>query len=105
MAQDKIYLGERIQLLLDKAEMSQADLAKRIYVSTPQVSDWCNDILCPRLPTLHKIADLFHVSLDWLVTGEEYRPTAKDLIDAIMDCGPTPDETVSELVAYLERRG
>ena len=63
-------LGENIYRLRTAKNMSQGDLADALEVSRQSVSKWENNSAVPELDKLVKMAQLFGISLDELVTGE-----------------------------------
>lgn len=64
-------LGERILDLRKKAGMSQGALAEVLNVSRQSISKWETNSSVPELDKLVKISEVFNVSLDELVHGEE----------------------------------
>lgn len=64
-------LGENIYALRTEKKLSQTDLAEALEVSRQSVSKWENDNAVPDLERLVKMAELFGVSLDELVTGNQ----------------------------------
>ena len=64
-------LGEKIAHLRVQRGMSQGALAEELEVSRQSVSKWETDTSVPELDKLVKLAKLFDVTLDELVTGEE----------------------------------
>lgn len=70
-------LGENIYRLRTEKNMSQGDLANALEVSRQSVSKWENNSAVPELEKLIKMAELFEVSMDELVTGKTGKePTA-----------------------------
>lgn len=66
-----MQLAETICALRAGAGMSQSELAERLGVSRQSVSKWETGAAVPDLDKLVKLAALFQVSLDRLVTGED----------------------------------
>ncbi len=64
-------LGERIQDLRKKNGYSQEKLATKLNVSRQAVQKWEQNICEPSIDSLTLIANLFDVSLDYLLTGKE----------------------------------
>lgn len=62
-------LGQRIQELRKKANLSQNDLASKIEVSYPQMSRYEIKGVQPPADVLKRLADVFGVSIDYLVNG------------------------------------
>lgn len=63
--------AEKIYLLRNQAEMSQAAFAERLQVSRQTVSKWETGASYPEIEKLIAISDLFHVSIDYLVRENE----------------------------------
>ena len=63
-------LGENIYRLRTERNLSQGGLADALEVSRQSVSKWENNSAVPELDKLVKMAQLFGISLDELVTGE-----------------------------------
>ena len=64
-------LGENIFKHRTNHHLSQGDLANALDVSRQSVSKWENNSAVPELDKLIKMSDLFDVTLDDLVYGEE----------------------------------
>ena len=62
-------LGENIYRLRTEKNMSQGDLADALDVSRQSVSKWENNSAVPELDKLIKMADIFGITLDALVSG------------------------------------
>ena len=62
-------LGENIYKLRTEKNMSQGDLADALEVSRQSVSKWENNSAVPELEKLMKMAQLFGVSIDEMVSG------------------------------------
>ncbi|MCQ2436207.1 MAG: helix-turn-helix domain-containing protein [Clostridia bacterium] len=63
----KNSLNENIKILRTQIGMSQVDLAKALHVSKQCVSNWENDNIQPSVEMLIKMADFFHVSIDYIL--------------------------------------
>ncbi len=82
-------LGENIYNCRTKRNLSQGDLAEALDVSRQSVSKWENNSAVPELDKLMKMAAVFEISLDELVSGEEReRPV------------PVPEEKTMQEPAY-----
>jgi transcriptional regulator with XRE-family HTH domain len=62
-------LGENIYRLRTERNLSQGDFADALEVSRQSVSKWENNSAVPELEKLMKMAELFGITLDELVTG------------------------------------
>ena len=63
-------LGENIYKLRTEKNLSQGGLADALEVSRQSVSKWENNSAVPELDKLMKMAQMFEVTLDELVTGK-----------------------------------
>ena len=64
-------LGENIVRLRTQKNWSQGDLADALEISRQSVSKWETDASIPELDKLLKLSELFGVTLDELVRGED----------------------------------
>lgn len=64
-------LGKRISFLRRQKGLKQEELADMLNVSFQAVSKWENDINCPDISLLPKLAELLGVSIDELILGED----------------------------------
>ncbi len=64
-------LGERIYKYRTAKNLSQGDLSDILDVSRQSVSKWENDMATPDLDKIIKLAEVFGVSIDELVKGNE----------------------------------
>lgn len=63
-------IGKRIYELRTKAKLTQQELADRLFVTDKAVSKWERDGGEPNTQALIDIANIFSVSIDYLLTGE-----------------------------------
>lgn len=68
-------LGKKISDLRREKGIKQEEMAERLGVSPQAVSKWENDISCPDIMLLPKIAQLFNVSIDSLLSNEPKKET------------------------------
>lgn len=69
-------LSKKLTLLRQQNKLSQSEVARRIGVSASAVSAYEADEISPSLETLVKIANLFHVSTDYLLDVDYPRDKA-----------------------------
>lgn len=62
--------GDRVAGAREQAEMTQAELAKRLGVKVSTLVSWEEDVSDPRANKLSMMAGVLNVSLSWLLTGE-----------------------------------
>lgn len=83
--------GERIYNLRISNNMSQGNLADRLGVSRQTVSKWENNICMPETDKLILLSEIFQVSTDYILKGDEEQPKASDTIIEIV---PHTDERI-----------
>ena len=64
-------LGEKIYQYRSAKNLSQGDLADMLEVSRQSVSKWENGAATPDLDKIIKLSEIFGVTIDELVKGEE----------------------------------
>lgn len=64
--------GERIKKLRKKNNYSQEQLASKLNMSRQSIAKWESDVCEPNLECIIKMSNIFNVSLDYLIKGEEY---------------------------------
>lgn len=64
-------LGSRIKRLRLEREISQKELAQLLEVSVPEISFYENSKRIPPLEKLIRLSEIFEISLNELVLGEE----------------------------------
>ena len=62
--------GKQIKKLRQEAQLSQEELAERIYVSRQTISNWENDKSYPDVNSLVLLSEIFQISLDNLIKGD-----------------------------------
>lgn len=67
-------IGTRIAELRKQHRVSQEYLAEKLGVSRQAVSKWEQDLTHPDTGNLIKLAELFHVSVEYLATGKTEDP-------------------------------
>lgn len=68
-----VEFGEKLKQAREKSGMTQATLAEHLYVTRQAVSRWECGARYPDLLTTKKIAEILEVSIDELVSGEEFQ--------------------------------
>lgn len=63
-------LGKQIRKYRQEAQLSQEDLASRVYVSRQTISNWENDKSYPDVSSLVLLSEVFQISLDELIKGD-----------------------------------
>ena len=81
-------LGMRIALLRKQKPMTQEELAEKMGVSSQAVSKWENDVSCPDIQLLPRLARLLGVTVDELLSGKSQdvqmlRPEERKSLDQL----------------------
>ena len=63
-------LGKQIKNCRQEANLSQEELAERVYVSRQTISNWENDKSYPDVNSLVLLSEIFQISLDKLIKGD-----------------------------------
>ena len=63
-------LGKQIKKHRQEVQLSQEELANKIYVSRQTISNWENDKSYPDVNSLVLLSEIFHISLDNLIKGD-----------------------------------
>ncbi|PEC23719.1 helix-turn-helix domain-containing protein [Bacillus cereus] len=64
-------LGEQIKKLRESKGFSQEDVAKKIGVTRQAVYKWENDKSCPDIENLILLSEMYNVTLDKLIKGNQ----------------------------------
>lgn len=63
-------LGKQIKKHRQEVQLSQEELAERVYVSRQTISNWENDKSYPDVNSLVLLSETFQISLDNLIKGD-----------------------------------
>lgn len=64
--------AEQLKKLRQEKNISQEELAKQLFISRQAISKWENGDATPDLGNLVKLSEIFKISLDELVKGEQF---------------------------------
>ncbi len=73
----KKTIGKKLYELRKQSGFTQDYVAEKLGVSAQAVSKWENDIACPDIMTLPKIAELYGITIDELFKNEEVKSNVK----------------------------
>lgn len=107
--------ARRLKYYMDKYDMSQTELAKRIGVGTSTISHWCRAERTPRSDALEKLCEVFNCKSDDLITekteqqyyDEETAAIAQDIKDntdlrlLLSSAKGVSHETIQDVHKYL----
>nr|DAQ31972.1 MAG TPA: Repressor protein CI [Caudoviricetes sp.] len=117
--------AKNLRYYLNKNNMTQAELAKRLNVGTTSVYNWCNGIKSPRMDKVDAMCHIFNCKRSNLIEDKEHveeneyyldPETAKKaqeifenkqlslLFDAARDAEPEDLETVHTMLMALKNK-
>lgn len=88
--------GDRLAGARDAAQLSQADLARRLGIKLKTLKAWENDLSEPRANRLQMVAGLLNVSIVWLLTGQGDGVEPPDALEA-------PEPGLSDVLLELRQ--
>lgn len=119
-----IIFSKNLKAYLSEFDMTQADLAARLGVSTQSVSNWCKGAKSPRMDKVDAMCSIFHCKRSDLMqdhheTEDKYylnpktREIAQEiyenkdlslLFDAARDASPEDLQTVHTMLSALKKK-
>lgn len=87
--------GNRLYELRMKAGLTQRALAGILHVSDKAVSKWETGASKPETQTLRRLAEIFHLSVDELLTLREETGTGKSISKIVLTGGPCAGKTTA----------
>ena len=103
MEEQKLTLGQRIAAYRTRVHLSQDSLAELLEVSRQSVSKWETDASTPELSKLVRLSQVFGVSLDELVIGENAAEEAAPIAQRSV-CASLPQDTAVMAEALRSHR-
>ncbi|MDO5725245.1 MAG: helix-turn-helix transcriptional regulator [Tissierellia bacterium] len=64
-------LGLKLKMARNNCKFTQEEIAQKIFVSRQTISNWENDKSLPDIVSLIKLSDIYNISLDLLLKGDE----------------------------------
>lgn len=97
-------IGDRIRTLRQTRKHSQAELARLLGINQATIAGYESDRYQPSVTTLIDIANIYGVSVDYLV-GVVQDDIDDDLVRAIKALSPTDRIAARKIIAALADRG
>jgi len=101
--------GERLRVLLDERDMTQAELSRCLHLGKSTVSQYISGARTPDLSTARRIAEFLSVSLDYLLGRTEIRwpavlkdPDIQTVVNRAGELTPVQRRKVLEYIDYLQ---
>lgn len=73
----KPTIGQNIAFYRKKAGMTQEELSEKIGVTAQAISKWENDLSYPDLEIVRRLAEIFGITVDQLLNGEDSVPAVR----------------------------
>ena len=86
-------LADKIKKLREQTGMTQADLAKKLSLTRAGINAWEMGISVPSTPYIIEIANLFHVTTDYLFGLDENQTLRTDGLN---------DQEISALINIID---
>lgn len=80
---DPAAFGERLAQAIDRADVSQAQLASALGRPRARVTDWIKGRRAPAARDLAGMSAVLGVSLDWLLTGRRPSSDERAVVDEL----------------------
>ena len=77
MKELKDVVAENLVFLRKRSKLTQLELAEKLNYSDKSVSKWEHGETLPDIEVLKKLADLYNVTLDYIVSDEKHEDKAK----------------------------
>ena len=78
MKETKIVFAEQLKKARKEKKIKQTELAKILGISTRAVSFYETNSAIPPLPVMIKISEIFDLTIDELVTGDDQKAVFRD---------------------------
>lgn len=90
-------VGRRIREVREQIGMTQSDLAKRVHVSRSSVQSWENGQTYPSIDNCVSLANVFHLSVDYLVARSPHKEIRLD------NYSENEKRLIFDLLEYFDR--
>jgi len=97
-----LNIGDRIIQLRKRDKISQAELAELIGASRTIIGNYERNVNTPSVEFLIKIAEVFNVSLDFLISEGKLLKYDKETTKRIEDIEKLDDETKEKLFFLID---
>lgn len=96
--------GQRLKLLREEKDMDREQLGERLGMSYSTIAKYETNNRFPDRQTLLRLADIFDVSLDYLLGKSEFRKTLPQSVEPYLPEGfeELPPEAREEVLVVLD---
>ena len=95
-------LGERLKKLRENMDLEQKDVANMIGVKNNTLSQYESDNRKPDYDTLQRLAKLYNVTIDYLVTGKESIKENKNSNLFFFDKDDLTEQDIEDIKKHIE---
>ena len=78
-------LDVRLKMARDNAHLTQGAVADKLYISAQAVSSWESGASMPDIEKLPELAELYGVTVDWLLNGKLIAPEIAGITEGLED--------------------
>lgn len=89
--------SERLRYYLNKYEITQLELSKRLGVGTTSVYNWCNGIKTPRMDKVDTMCEIFHCKRSDLMEDKSTQPQT---ISTLFDIDEYTEEELNKIKEF-----
>jgi len=103
--------GDRLRMLRDKSGLTQKFVAEKIGVKNNTLSSYESSKRQPDYDTLKKLADLYEVKIDYIITGNENGNSSDEMWKELLNpekqiffkgLMEAPEEKIQEMIKFWE---
>lgn len=95
---DNLQFGKFIKELRKEKNMTQKELAEKLYLTDKAISKWERGLSFPDITILNSISEIFDVSVTEILNGERGEKTEKIDIEKVIQ------ETIESITKKQEKR-
>lgn len=96
-------MGARIEFLRKKFELSKEELAELLDITWQHLSNIENGRRGVSTDVLCRLRDTFHVSIDYLLTGYEFRNDREEIAELLQSLDPKLYPYATNLILSLSK--
>ena len=96
--------SQRLAAVRKERKMTQSEVAEKLNVSFQAVSLWERGETTPEIEKLTEIADLYGVSIDWLLRGKKEAEIVIDFEEPLSDRLFNEDRMYTYIKTYIRIR-
>ena len=98
-------LPERLRQLRKNQDWSQGQVAKKVGVEAQRISQYERGLASPPLEMIEKIANVYEVSIDFLIRGESFSSNSvhnEELLERLKELEKLPNNYQKTLISVLD---